>query len=62
MSTMKREHELLSDSYEDPLLLLSLAMRALRSNEISRVDLNEALQQLESLKTDIQARLVLPAN
>ena len=49
------------DSYEDPLLLLSSAMLALRSSEISRVDLQTMLQQCESLKIDIQARLVSPA-
>ena len=62
MSTMKRELESRLDSFEDPLLLLSSAMHALRSSEISRVDLNEALQQCESLRIDIQARLASPVN
>ena len=59
---MKREHASRSDSYEDPLLLLNSAMRALHLSEISRVDLNQALRLCESLKIDIQARLVSPVN
>jgi len=62
MSTMKSELELHLDNSEDPLLLLNSAMAALRSNEISRVDLNQALQLCEYLKIDIQAKLVSLAN
>ena len=42
----------------DPQQLLNLATLALRSNAISRADLNQLLQQCESLRIDILARLV----
>jgi len=57
MSTMKRELELRSDSYEDPLLLLNSATLALRSSEISKGDLGTMLLQCESLRTAILAKL-----
>ena len=42
----------------DPRQLLNLAALALRSNAISRADLNQLLQQCESLRIDILAKLV----
>ena len=55
MSTMKRVLELRSDSSGDLLQLLNSATHVLRSNEINRVDLNEAVRLLESLGIDILA-------
>ena len=55
---MKKEQELLSDSYVAQLLLLSYQIPSLHWNEISRVDLNTMLQLCESLRIDIQAKLV----
>ena len=54
---MKKEHVLLSHSYVAQLQLLSSQIASLHSNEISRVDLNTMLQQCESLKIDILAKL-----
>ena len=54
----EEEEELLSDSYVAQLRLLSSQIALLRWNEISRVDLNTMLQLCESLKIDIQAKLV----
>jgi hypothetical protein len=62
MSTMKRELGSRLDSSADLLLSLSSATALLRWNEISRVDLNEALRLCESLKIDIQAKLASHAN
>ena len=54
---MKKEQELLSASYAAQLQLLSSQIALLHSNEISRVDLNTMLQQCESLRIDILAKL-----
>ena len=58
MSIMKKVHASLSDSYEDPLLLLNSAMLALHLSEINKQDLLTMLQLCESLKTDTVEKLV----
>ena len=47
---------------EDPIALLKLVTQLLRSNEISNPMMNEVLRQCESLRIDIQAKLVSRAN
>ena len=53
---MKKEVELVSPASEDLIALLKSATRLLRSKEISRPMLNEALRQCEFLRIDILAK------
>ena len=54
----KKEEELVCPRLEDLIPSLKFLIRSLHSREISRAEANEALRLLESLKIDIQARLV----
>ena len=58
----KREEELILPVSEDLIQLLKLATQLLRSKSINRPALNESLRLLESLKIDIQAKLVSHVN
>ena len=54
----KKEEELVCPRLEDLIPSLKFLIRSLRSKEISRVEANEALQLLESLRIVIQAKQV----
>ena len=58
----KREDELTCPHLEDLTALLKYQTRLLPSKSISKPTLYENLQQLESLKIAIQAKLAEPVN
>ena len=58
----KKEEELVCPHLEDLTALLKYQIRLLPSKSINRPTLNENLQQLESLKIAIQAKLAERVN